>query len=274
MLPDTVDAPEWVSGPTNDTIDISALTIDPRVQRTLDEPRAMRIARNLDLSAIGTFVVSARLDGTLVVLDGQHRLVALRAAGHNHYHVRCDVRKHLTLQEEARLFRLLNTSRQPTIFVDHDKAVLAGDLEAVDIDRILVKYGWKIRAGRNNSGVLRAVKVVRDIHRGMGIDRERGPEALETTIATVTKAFGHGCDSVRAEILRGVGQFVLTYNGWDAKTLAARLEAQGLPALRRDAERRKVYPLRLDEAVTLAVAAAYNGRRRSKGIAVPAREAA
>lgn len=268
MLPDTVDAPEWISGPATDTIDIARLTIDERVQRSLDEPRAMRIANDLDLSAIGTFVVSARLDGTLIVLDGQHRLAALRAAGHNHHHARCDIRHHLTLQEEAALFRRLNTSRQPTIFVDHEKAVLAGDPTAVDIDRILTKYGWKIRAGRNHNGVVRAVKVVRNIHQGLNVDRERGPEALEATIVTITKAFGHGSDGVRAEILTGVGQFVLTYTGWDAKTLAARLEAQGLPALRRDADRRKVYPLRLDEAVTLAVAAAYNGRRRSKGIAV------
>lgn len=245
-------------------IDIALLTVDHRVQRPIDESRAADIARELDLTAVGTLVVSARDNGQFILLDGQHRVAGLRMAGHKHYHARCDVRRGLTLAEEAHLFRRLNRTRRPTQVIDHHRGVVEGDPEAVGINEILTRFGWELGQGRRRKGVVLAVDALRQIWRMPG-----GPDLLNATIWTLTKAFGDSPDAVRREMLLGTAGFWRGYTGFSGKTLVARLSAVGLKTVRDDADGRKLLNVRLEEAVTETIVQAYNGRRRKKGLAVP-----
>lgn len=248
-------------------IAVSALTIDPVVQRSLDEVRVVRMSKVFDKSAVGTFVVSLRGDGTMVVLDGQHRRAAAILAGMPDLKVPCDVRRGLTIAEEAELFRRLNTTRRLTQSVDHAKGVLAGDPEALGIEETLQKFGWSIGQGNGREGVILAIDAVRQSYRGLRIDSEKGPQAFHDALETITRAFGHEPDAVRREVLIGMTRFWLIYRGFDPQALVSRLENAGLKTFRRDVDKHHQYPTRLDEAVTAAIVARYNGRRRSKNIA-------
>src|SRR5947208_2808042 len=60
---------------------------DERVNRILSGARVAKLRANLDLDAIGTFVVSKRDNGEMVVIDGGHRYTALMEEGFGEFEV-------------------------------------------------------------------------------------------------------------------------------------------------------------------------------------------
>ncbi len=66
------------------SVSLDAITVDPRVQRTEgpDQRRVDKMASAFNPDALGVLILSERADGTLVCLDGMHRLLAARQAGH------------------------------------------------------------------------------------------------------------------------------------------------------------------------------------------------
>src|SRR3990167_4119708 len=80
-------------------------------QRTLDEARVKKIVDNYDPHLIGTILVARRSDGSLWVIDGQHRVAALRLLGHSV--VLATVYADTTDAGEALLFVAANSNRGP-----------------------------------------------------------------------------------------------------------------------------------------------------------------
>ena len=95
-----------------------------------------------------TLVIAMRPDGSLVIIDGQHKAIMAFLSGED-LDLPCQIYKHditSTLQQciefEARLFQDLNTSRKNTSTLDKVRAGLSyGDPESVDFQDNFVSVG-------------------------------------------------------------------------------------------------------------------------------------
>lgn len=194
------------------------LTVDPRVQRSLDMKRVKKIADRWDDLMVGVITVSARRSGrtvldpvagdysdtSYVVLDGQTRLAAFReVCGQNtQAKITCQVHHGLTEAEEARVF-LDHNDRKSVYSADRFRiAVVAGETWATEITEVLAANGW---AGRGvdvgkpmrQFGPVVAVERIYDLG---------GRDAVVKTFQTITNAWGSkDRDAVCAQTLYGLG---------------------------------------------------------------------
>lgn len=125
---------------------LSRLKIDPAVQRTkLDEPWAQWLADHWRPLKAGVLVVSVReLTGELIVLDGWHRLAAMRileARGEPIHHAMCELLFGLSPEEEAEAFLGRNDGKTVHVIDKYKNRVRAGDGVACDIKAVLARHG-------------------------------------------------------------------------------------------------------------------------------------
>src|SRR5690606_25145225 len=125
-------------------VPLNLLTVDLRVQRALDRRKVNRIAAELNPDAIGMICVSKRPDGTYVIIDGQHRVEALKITGAANTTVLCEVFNDLTLADEAAMFRWRNNTTQPHYIDRFRVRLVEGDGDVRAIVDILHKYGWRL----------------------------------------------------------------------------------------------------------------------------------
>lgn len=205
---------------------IGSLTFDTRVNRPLDPRRVAEIARDFDPEAVGVLVVSARSDGTYVVLDGQHRRAALVRAGFGaDQRVPCDVRHGLTLAQEAALFVRLNNTTKPLLIHRFLRRVTAGDEAAAAIDAIARGAGFEV-SEHSGDGRIVAVAALEAVYAGRGPARGHGPypDILEGALRVLAGAYGHTADAVNGLLIQGVGLLIARYgDAVDRATLVAKL---------------------------------------------------
>jgi hypothetical protein len=186
---------------------LSALSVDPVLQRPLDEARAERLSTVFDLALLGVIEVSARDNGAYHVLDGQHRVAALRLLGFHNELIECKVHNNLDDAAEAARFVGLNTFTKPRAFDRFKVRIKAGDPAAVGVDVILMEFGWKLLAG-NIDGCFTAVVAAERVYTGYGTtDKERGPKNLADTLGTLTEAWGHDPSAATGHLVSGLGLF-------------------------------------------------------------------
>ena len=199
---------------TTETHKASALHIDPNVQRKVAPAHLRRIAENLDLDGIGVIVVNRRDDGTLSIMDGQHRVLALRENDMGEWPVKCDVYHGLTVPEENARFRVLNKTVKPGAWEDFRAGVHSGDMECLSVVAAAKRAGWTV-ADQNRDGHITAVAALMSLH-------DRG--CLDDTLSVITAAWGHDRAAVNANVLKGIGAVVGSYNGeLDRAALAQKL---------------------------------------------------
>jgi len=178
-------------------LNISTLVVDRRVQRELNPSWVAKIARDLVLVQLGIITVSRREDGSTIILDGQHRVEALRFAGINEYVIDCRVLTDLSLEEEAKTFRLLNSTSKPNK-IDHFLVrVVEGDEVARDINKILKRFGWQASRGKS-AGSFSAISTLEALYRE---DRE----AAWSAVQTITEAWDNSLESANGQIIFGLG---------------------------------------------------------------------
>lgn len=178
----------------------SEMVIDSRVQRILDRVRVENMALDWNPNAAGTPTISRRLDGALILLDGQHRRAAAMAIGSGREQVSCKVFRGLTIEQEAALFKLLNNTKQPSAIDLHRVAVVAGDARAMEIDKVVRGVGLEVKTG--GAHALRAIRSVYKIH-------DASPEAAHRTLLILVGAFGGPTDrggiAVDSRLVEGLG---------------------------------------------------------------------
>lgn len=182
---------------------LSALVVDPEVQRALDNRRVEKIAAELVHDALGTVTVSQRRKGTYHIIDGQHRVSALRLVEGDGVKVMCRVFDGLTIQEEAEMFRLLNNTAKPGALDLFRVRVVEGEEVAVFINDMLARHGFTL--GLSGSGsVFAAVAAAERVYR---IE----PNALEWTLSTIVRAWGREGAAGDGRIVLGLGLVYARY---------------------------------------------------------------
>lgn len=191
--------------PVIEDIPVARLSIDQTVQRPLDPARVDKIAGDYQVAALGVIVVSRRGDGTVHVIDGQHRVAATTAVGRNDQSLRCLVYTGLALADEAAMFRRLNNSRAVSAVDRFRVRVVEGDPAAVAINGVLDRNGWTVRFSKT-SGSFTAVAAIEQVYRGpQRGKRGEHVDVVESVIRIITESWGHSIDGVRAEVVSGIG---------------------------------------------------------------------
>lgn len=198
--------------PTTIKVHHSALVFDRDYQRAVDPNRVRKLIEEFAATGLGTLTVSMRPDGRRVIIDGQHRVSAVRTVGYEGK-LPCNQYTGLTLADEAAMFLLLNNAR-PVQAIDKFRArVIAQDESAVTINDILNRTGWTVRQG-GEAGYFGAVAAMQTVYDGAGITKGRArPDLVDVVIVVITQAWGHDTRGVHNVIVAGLGQFYGRYGG-------------------------------------------------------------
>ena len=177
--------------------------VTEQYQRVLNMKNVAGIVKNFDPAKLGVLVVSHRADGTYAVLDGQHRLTALRQLGYDA--TNCIVLEGMTIQQEADYFRRQNENKQSLRINDTFNASLwAEDAESLRIKALMDKYGFR----HGKSGQPMCICAIGALQR---ILRRFGDRTLELTLACIAATWPHDSTILRGEMLAGLGEFWRRY---------------------------------------------------------------
>lgn len=207
----TVPAHGSVSA-TIETLKTDQLSVDRTVQRGLNHRRVDEMVENFELEALGVLAVSHREDDQYHIVDGQHRWAAASKVGVPF--LQCKVYEGLTRQQEAALFRVLNNTKIVNPIDKFTVRVVERDPAAVFIHDALERSGWHISTAYRGNGAFAAVAAIEWVYDGAGIKpNTRQQSAVRQVFEILTAAWGYDPDAVRADIVKGLGLFLVRFDG-------------------------------------------------------------
>lgn len=168
-------------------------------QRVLNMKNVNKIVKEFNPAKLGVLVVSKRPDDTYAILDGQHRLTALRRLGYTA--TNCIVLEGMSLQEEADYFRRQNENKQNLRIADTFNASLfAEDEESLEIKSLMDKYGF--RFGKSGSPMcICAIGALQTIIRTYNV------QTLENVLCSIAGTWAADSTILRREMLAGLAEF-------------------------------------------------------------------
>ncbi len=194
-----------------ETLKTADLTIDPEVQRALRKARVEELAREFDPEALGVLTGNRRADGTVVIVDGQHRWAAAKEVGHPSLKVQ--VYQGLSRSDEAALFRKRNNTKIVSIIDRFRVRLIEEEPVAVEIMKYLADNGWHIAVARKTySGAFASVGAIEWVYYGANRSKEPTPWAARQTIEVLTAAWGTQAETMAAPLIRGMGTFLVRYS--------------------------------------------------------------
>jgi hypothetical protein len=168
---------------------------EPELQRAYMPKKAMDIARDFDVNALGVLHLSERADGDRIGLDGQHRVMAGEIVRHDGYVAK--VYRGLTVEQEAQLFRQLNNTSKVGTLDLFRVALREGRGAERLVQRIVEDAGFSTLPGHTNS--FTAVKTALRI-----VERKNGDEHLRWALKVAAGAWGHTAEAVSGPIVEGL----------------------------------------------------------------------
>lgn len=185
-------------------VPISMMRVSPVAQRDLNQSRVNKIASKFDLEMIGSPTVSKR-DGWYYIVDGQHRIEALKEIGWGDQQIQCWTYEGLTEAEEAEKWLVLNDVLTQSAYDKFARGVVAGREKECDIDRIVRAQGLAISRAQSSQGAISAVGTLTRIY------ERSGPAVLARTLRIIRDAYGDA--GFEAAVIDGIGLLCARYNG-------------------------------------------------------------
>ena len=236
-------------------VTVSDLLVNPRAQRELRPGWAAQIASDFDPDRFQPPLVSLR-DGEHYVIDGQHRVEALRIMGWDDQSVQCWVYENKSEAEEADLFLWHNNRKAVSAYDKFQIGVVAERADEQEINRIVLANGLKVST--SDSGI-RAVGALRKVY-------AHGPKVLGRTLRIVRDSYGDA--GLDGHVIEGIGLLAARYNGeLDDKTAIGKLASArgGIGALNSKAYTfRKMYGKPLPQCVAASAVEIINSGRGGK----------
>ncbi len=187
----------------------SRLKVDHRYQRKLDDRWVDQLSDRWRPELAGVLLVSSRADGDMVVLDGQHRLAAVRKLLSDREDINeslwSEVYFGLSLEDEADIFMGRNTQKAVHAIDRFRARVVAGEPVAVAINETLLAHGtsWDYDSRKGYA----CVSLLERIH-GWG--------QLDSTVRIIEEAWPNGNFAAfkrKRQIVEGVGIFSTAAQG-------------------------------------------------------------
>lgn len=192
---------------------VSDLEVDPAVQRAyLKQYKVQEIMTKFDPKGVGRILVSQRKDRSLRVLDGWHRVEAVRRLTDNDGTIPAEVYKGLSLSQEAELFLLRNAGDRPTTIDRYRVSIIAGEPEAVEIDKLLHAFGWKVALTTTHTdhGSLSCVVALRNLYR-RSVEGGHDPNLVHMSLLIISKAWGNDRFAGQGHIVTALGRVAGEY---------------------------------------------------------------
>jgi hypothetical protein len=232
--PEPIPAPDRVERlARREYVRLGDVEVNPIVQREFVQAKANDLAANFDPESLGAPVVNVR-DGRAWVIDGQHRLAAMKiwlGEGWEDQHFEAEVYTDLTEAEEAEAFLKRNDAMSVTVYNKFRIAVVAGREDEQTVAGIVLRQNLTISRDRDAEGRIIAVGTLLRIY------RRAGGDVLSRTLAIIRDAYG--TPGLEAAVLSGVSLVVHRYDNLNDKEIVARLAhaSGGVGALLAKAER-------------------------------------
>ena len=162
--------------PSLENCRIFDLNIDPAYQRSTENGSSQslirKIAQHWDWALFHPLSVSRRRDGSLYVVDGQHRLAAARLR-RDLYDLPCVVTAYDNAGDEAASFVAMNVQRRALGALDLFRAALAADDDAsIAIAHLIRKAGLSLATHTNHTawkpGQIANIGGIRDSYKRFG----------------------------------------------------------------------------------------------------------
>jgi hypothetical protein len=234
------------------TVKLEELTVDPKVQRQLDQSRVRKLARDWDRDMEGVLTVSLREweatpgdsgesfgQSELVVLDGQTRMEAARIAGVTA--LRAEVFEGLSEAQEAAIFLKHNDRKAVTPRDRFRLSVVALDEKALTIRDIAADHGWFLQGMPQPEKGFRMFSAISAAEKVYDYD---GGKALRRAFDVIDRAWGRAPGVVCSESVYGLGQlFGENPTGLDAAGLVHKLGKLGFNTyVSAISDRRRTHP--------------------------------
>jgi hypothetical protein len=152
---------------------------------------------------VGIPTVNKR-SGSFYIIDGQHRVEAMREIGWADQQIQCQVYDGLTESEEAEKFLKLNDVLAVSAFARFRVGVQAGREVECDVDRIVRAAGCVVTQDQTEGAISAVGTLIRIYDRG-------GPRVLARTLRIARDAYGTA--GLVAASLDGIGLVCGRYNG-------------------------------------------------------------
>lgn len=179
------------------------------VQRNMILGHGSRIEREFDPRAVGLLVVSRRSDGTLWLLDGQHRAYAMRRRGIEL--AECIVYDNLTRQEEAALWRMLNRHLATKPLDNFISDLEAGNPKAVEINRVVLACGFRIATYYSSYFSKEGKRLIAAVGALDWIFERGGSSALSDVLTIISDVYADERMAVGIKMLEGLHVFLSVY---------------------------------------------------------------
>jgi len=236
-------------------LNIDDIQVDPSYQRALREYRIAHMIEHFDPAELTAIVVHKRTDGTIWVLDGQHRVELLRRLGKSV--ILADVREGYSIELEAHYFWRMNAGRKdPNSWEKFHARLRSKEPTATRILEIVEKAGFHLELHSREAGDISAVSALETIF-NMG--------KLEKSLNVIATVWPNDKVSTESAVILGMGSFLLSYDGhenYDDGQLLTALEKIAPSAILRRAREIQIETGRSGQrgsTVVLAIRDAYNG---------------
>lgn len=218
---------------TLEWVPVADIRVSDQAQRELRPGKASKIAADFDPDRLTPPIVSRRDDGRLFVIDGQHRVEAMRLIGWGDQNIECFVHTGLTERGEADLFLWHNDRTAVSALDKFLVGVTANRGEELAINRIVQDAGLHVATSGGSVGGIQAVSALRKTY-------ANGGDVLARTLRIAAGAYGD--DGLHADVIEGVGLLVARHNGAmddDRATTRLATARGGIGSLRTKANRLK-----------------------------------
>ena len=196
-------------------VDKRCLVIDTRYQRSIDTKASRRLIARMtkDFSWVKCMplLITSNGDGTYCVIDGQHKLEAVKPLDEI-TELPCYLVEEMTLQQQALTFVDINTDRVGiTTLATHHAKVRAGVPEAVEIERVAREAGCIIRRSSPNLQQMKngELTCLGTIKRGI---KQHGANVVIGALKCVRVAWPEG-GGIRGEILQAAIDITAQHRG-------------------------------------------------------------
>jgi hypothetical protein len=180
-------------------IRLSEVTTAP-YQRQTNTKQIMRIVNNFSEAKLGMPVVSER-GGQFYIIDGNHRVAALRRLGYTETWF--IVLSGMTYEEEADYFRKQNeNTRQLSLYTRFKAALEAGDAVSVKINSIVEQNGFEVGTVSRFFNTITAIYALNTVYDMYGADN------LDRTLKVIRAAWEGNTTAKNRELIVGVSEFL------------------------------------------------------------------
>lgn len=202
-------SPVYENPGDNRSIYTGRLTSGLPYQRPVNPMEVERLIREWDDRLLDPIVVSFR-DGKFNVVDGQHRIIALRKMNGRDVMVACKIYSGLTYQQEADLcYKLDKAKKRLSLSQSTNALAEAGtDAEVSEVKRLVEVCGfvWALGKSHGKTGEIVSTRALMNAYRLLG-----GP-TFSRMLSLVWGAWEGDPRSLTAAVLSGMALFVKTYD--------------------------------------------------------------